>query len=110
MDQMQYELVLSTGKKVVLRPPTIRDQDVAAQMVSGRAGDSPMAFTMMIASEIVKLLIVSVNGKALSGVEKDMLDKFFDFQEYGELQMGVKEILGEVKKPQINLVKPSGDK
>jgi hypothetical protein len=65
---------------------------------------------MMLQSEIIKMLIISVNGKILSGLEKDQLDQVFTYQEYGELQMGIKDILGEVKKPQINLVKISGDK
>jgi len=107
---MNYEMVLSTGKKVEVREPEIKDQDMAAQLVAVKSGDNAMSFAMMLQSEIIKMLIISVNGKILSGLEKDQLDQVFTYQEYGELQMGIKDILGEVKKPQINLVKISGDK
>ena len=107
---MNYEFKLSSGKKVVVREPAIRDQDLAAEIVSSRAGDNAMAFAMLLQSEIMKMLIVSVNGKVLSGIEKDQLDKSFEYAEYTELQMGIKEILGEVKKPQISIVKESGKK
>ncbi len=102
---MNYELKLTSGKKVVVREPSIKDQDLAAEMVSSRAGDNAMAFAMMLQTEIMKMLIVSINGKVLSGIEKDQLDKHFEYTEYSELQLGIKEILGEVKKPQISLVK-----
>ena len=47
----------------------------------------------------------------MSGQEKENIDKIFTFKEYSELQMGVKEILGEAKKPQISIVKENcGDK
>lgn len=110
MGTMNYELKLTNGKKVIVREPSIKDQDLAAELVSSRAGDNAMAFAMMLQTEIMKMLIVSVNGKTLSGVEKDQLDKVFDYAEYSEVQMGVKEILGEVKKPQISIIKESGKK
>ena len=108
---MNYELLLSTGKKVVIREPQIRDQDSAASAVSSKAGDSAMNFALLLQTELTKSLIVSIDGKVLSGLEKESLDKVFSYKEYSELLLGIREILGEAKKPQISIVKESsGDK
>jgi hypothetical protein len=108
---MQYELILTTGKKVIVREPKIKDQDLAASAVAGKAGENSMSFAMHVQTEVIKQLIISVDGKVLSGQDKEKLDNHFSFQEYSELQLGIKDILGEVKKPQISLVKENcGDK
>ncbi len=107
---MNYEMVLSTGKKVVLREPKIADQDLAAQEVAPEAGDSTISFMLLLQTALLKSLIVSVDGKVLTGQEKESLDKIFGYVEYSELQLGAKEILGEVKKPKINMVKDCGSK
>jgi hypothetical protein len=60
---MNYEMLLSTGKKVVVREPLIKDQDIAAASVASKAGENSMSFAMHVQSEIIKQLIVSVDGK-----------------------------------------------
>lgn len=110
--QAAYKLTLKSGKTVTVREFKIKHTEQAAELAGARAGTNPALLQVLVQKEIVKLLIVEVNGKALTGAEKEDLDSVFTTREYGEVVKGIDEITegGEkLGKPQIEPV-ISGDK
>lgn len=105
---MHYEMELSTGKKVVVREPEVGDEEKAAQAVGERAGSSNQAFAVLAQVEIVKQLVISVNGQTLSLKDKHDLKAHLNYAEYNELVAGVTELLGKPKKPKMTMLPSSG--
>jgi hypothetical protein len=88
------KVTLSTGKVVVMRQMKIRHQTLAAQAVGKKAGDNTMAMVMMMQQELIKLLVISIDGRALTGAEREDLDSFLDFPEFQQLQSVVGQMMG----------------
>jgi hypothetical protein len=103
---------LSTGKVVEVRDPCIEDQEKAAERAAqgGVAGDNQFLYAMATQNELVKLILVSIDGKKLSGNDKEIFKKKFTSKEYNELLLGVGELMGKPVKPQVSFQKPSGSK
>ncbi len=102
-DELLSELKLSTGKKVVLRQPEVGDQETAAENVTNQS-DNQYIFGMNVQKELLKLLLVSIDGKKLNGTEKENLKSLFTLPEYNQLILGVGSFLEKPEMPQINFV------
>jgi len=90
------KFTLSSGKVVHLREPLISDTETAAQTAGKQAsGDNQLHMGMLLQKELLKLLLVKVDNKALNLTEKQQLDKHFKFKEYSECLRAVKMVLGE---------------
>lgn len=100
------ELKLKTGKKVILREPEVGDQEAAAENVTNQS-DNQFVFGMNVQKELIKMLLISIDGKKLSGTEKENLKGLFTLQEYNQLILGVSSFLDRPEMPQINFVKIS---
>ena len=75
------KFTLSSGKVVHLREPLISDTETAAQTAGKQAsGDNQLHMGMLLQKELLKLLLVKVDNKALNLTEKQQLDKHFKFK------------------------------
>jgi hypothetical protein len=106
---MVHKVVLSSGKEVLLRDMKIKDQELAAQAAGQRAGENQMAMAMGMQQELIKLLLVQVDGKDIPAPERENLDSLFSYQEYQQVSQVLSKLMGteDVGKFQMELV-PSG--
>lgn len=85
-NEQGYKVVLNSGKEVLLREPKIKHRNLAAKAVAGQSQGDQFVFVVMMAHEMLKLLIHSVNGKKLGAKELLDLDDIFTSQEYAQLE------------------------
>lgn len=105
------KVTLSTHKIVVLREPTIRHTELAAQAAAPRAGGDPHLLGMMANKEMLKFLIIEIDGKRPSRSELENLDKLFTLKEYSQLQKVVQKLGGvEGNEEPVIEIGNSGDK
>lgn len=88
-----FKITLGTGRIVLIREPKIRDQEHALQVASGRAKNDTMV-GVVAQKELLKTLLVELDGKPLKATEKEDLDALFNFREYMQLQKALAEITG----------------
>lgn len=106
---MNHELELETGKKVVLRPMKIKDFHLATEMAGAKAPGNQVATEAHMYSELLKALIVSVDGKTPKAAEKENLDGLFSFAEYNQLMRHLQTQQGSAAAPKMTLLNDSGD-
>lgn len=90
-----HKVILGTQKVVLLRDIRIRDQEIAAKAVGSRAGDNSLAMATMMQKELLKLLIVEIDGKKIAPNLLEDLDALFTFQEYMQLAKVVAKLMGD---------------
>jgi hypothetical protein len=105
----QFKVTCDSGKVVVLRELTVKIKNQAMEAASGRATTTThsLGFSGLMMDEILKHLIVSVDGKAPSPVEREDLDSFLTYSEYQALTQVMQEMMGgteAAKKPKIEMV------
>lgn len=105
---MQFKCTLDTGKVVLLREFKIKDKNVAAETAAIRSGNNPTAFEAYMQDEVLKLLVVEIDGKKMTKSQVEDLDAVFSFSEYQQLLFQVKEMLGQGKKPSVEIVNSTG--
>lgn len=98
-----YRVVLSSKKIVLLRPLQIKDQDLACKAVGNRSGENQNLFGVMLQKELLKMLIVQVDGKAPAAAELESLDELFTYGEYMQLLQVIKKLSGadELGEPEV---------
>lgn len=96
------KIKLESGKEVILRKPEVGDQELAAERTADIS--NPNAYQLALQNELVRLLLHSVDGKKLSGNEKQDLKSLFDLTEYSEVIMGLGEMLPKPKAPKVSVV------
>jgi hypothetical protein len=102
-EMLVHKVTLSSGKKVLLRPIKIRDQELAAQAAANSVGsDNQVALAVVMQKELVKLLLVQIDEKAPSAAEREDLDSLLEFQEYTQVTQVVQKLMG-VDQQQGNL-------
>ena len=95
----------SSGKKVKLRKLTIGLRRQAVQAASSSAGDNNALLSLDTQDEMLKILIVEIDGKKPPREELEVLDNFFDMEEYNELMLIVQEVAGlSPKKPKLEMI------
>lgn len=111
MEIFVTKVTLSSGKIVHLREPKIKDQELATRSAAGRSGgDNAYVLATAIQKEMLKLLIVDVDGKKRSAAELEDLDSLFSYRDYFELGSVVNKLTGadDLGKYQVELTKISG--
>ncbi len=83
-----------TGKVVVLREPQISDQEIAAQSVGSKAGDSQFTYVLMLNKEMLRQIIHSIDDKELDSKALLKLDDHLTVQEYNRLLQVVGKLTG----------------
>lgn len=89
---MVYKVILSTGKVVTLREPKIKHREIAAQSISGKSKDDQFTFVVLMAKEMLRLLIHSIDGKLVSAKDLLDIDSVFTYKEYLQLEAVMKKI------------------
>jgi hypothetical protein len=106
-----YKVTLTSGKVVVMREMSVKLKNeciTSAANALGKDASGPI-FQARLQDEMMKTLLVSVNGKNPSGAEKEDLDQLFTMAEYTQLGKATGDIMGvdEEKKPKIELITAS---
>lgn len=89
------KVTLSTGKIVLLREPKIADSEACAQVAGKGAGDNEALLSIRLQKELVKRLLVEVDGKALSMAQKEMIDDVFTMNEYNQVRKVITKFMGD---------------
>lgn len=103
--EMLYKLTLKSGKTAAVREMKIRDFNLASE-IAGKAGN-PTAVSVALGNEVMKAIIVSVDGKVLKPSEKESLDDILTVAEFAQMRMFVEDMLGNAEKPQVEMI-PAG--
>lgn len=101
-----YKVVLSSGKIVLLRKMKLSDHENAAES-AGMKFSTEAGQRASMAKELLKSLLVKVNDKAITGLQREALDDMFEIDEYLELIEVVNKTtgIGEKKaKPKVEAV------
>lgn len=105
-----HKVTLPSSKVVLLRDLKIKHQQLAARAVGSRFSDAPLAQNLALQDELLKILIVSVNGKEFRSHEE--LDDHLTMAEYNQLQKVLGQLIGggDSKAPLVEVMSSSGDK
>jgi hypothetical protein len=90
-----HKVTLSSGKVAYLRDMKIEDQELAA-IAAGRSApaDNQLAMGVVMQKELLKILLIQVGEKKLSGSEKEDLNSLFSYTDYREITSVVGQIAG----------------
>jgi rRNA pseudouridine-1189 N-methylase Emg1 (Nep1/Mra1 family) len=90
------EIELEGGKKIAFRRMKIKDYDLATEM-AGRKATNQFTFAAAVQHELLKLLITSVDGKALTTLQREDLDQVLEIQDYNTCMEYMGEVAGKRK-------------
>lgn len=96
------KVVLSGGKEVLLREMKMKYQNLALQAVGSRGKDNQLLVGSLMIQELIKILIIQIDGKEVKSVQLEDLDGLFSYKQIQQLQtvvgklMGGEEDLGEL--------------
>lgn len=93
-EQLVHKVTLSTNKVVLLREMKIKYQEMAMRAVGNKAGDNTVLMGSMVQKEILKQLIVQIDGKEPAKISLEKLDDVFTYQEYMQLNAFMQKIMG----------------
>lgn len=105
-----YKITLKTGKIIVFREPKIKDETTATQLAASKAqGTSALQIGPHLLIEMTKLLLVSINDKAVSGKEKESLEELFTYREWQEVKAFITDMIGgESEAPKLEMITLAG--
>ena len=100
---MVHKVVLSSGKEVLLRDMQIKYQRMAMQAVGKRGeGNSALLGTMAV-EEVIKTLIVQIDGQEISAKDKEDLDSLFSFAEFRQISQVVGKLMGGEESGEVQM-------
>lgn len=92
-----------TAKEVVINEITVSDQRTSAKNVGECSNEAELQIAAQ--QELLKILLVSVDGKALKGHEKENLGNVFSWKEYNQVMKVVQDMMGnESEMPKVEIV------
>lgn len=89
-----HKVTLSSGKVVLVREMKIKYQDLAMKAVGKKADDNQMLFASLMQKELMKILILQIEGKTIDKAEIENLDDLFSFQEYTQMSQFMNQVMG----------------
>lgn len=89
------KITLTTGKTITIRNMLIADYRNAAVAAGKMGGTDQLSLTMNMGIELAKILIVDVDGRKLSSLEKENLDSLFTINEFVAVNKLVSSFLEE---------------
>ena len=112
-EMMVHKVKLSSGKEVLLRELRIKDQELATQAASTKVKDGghTAALAVLVQKELLKTIIVQIDGKRPEKVALEAMDNLFSYREYMELLSVLSELTGGTEalgKPEMELVSFGG--
>lgn len=106
-----FKVTLSSKKVVLMRELKIKHQELAAMAASPKADGNNSLFVMLMQKELLKQLIVQIDGKPVKPISLENLDDLFTFSEYSQLSQVLNKLAGGdegVGKFQIEVVTSGG--
>lgn len=102
-----FKVTLSTKKVVLVRKMEISDYEQACE-AAGMKYNSEFGQKAGISKELLKNLLVDIDGKKVSALQKEKLDDLLEIQEYMELMEVVNKTTGigekKAQKPTVEVV------
>ena len=102
---------LNSGKTIHFREYMINDQEQAIIAGGAKGGDknaTHQAYVMQ--EELLKNLIVAIDGKRLSGAEKETFKKSLTPEEYIQIMKAMEDLVPNPTKPKLETVSSFGRK
>ncbi len=96
-------------KKITLRTTLIKDINMATSIAATKCQD-PKVMPLIMQQELLKLVLVDVDGKVPTGTEREDLDGLFTVSEYMTLLEYVQSVMGKSQVVRTSFVKSSGAK
>ena len=90
-----HKVTLTSKKVVLLRDIELRDEENAAKLSGKKAGDSAITMGYGMLNELVKILIISIDGKEVGALERERLDKILGYRDFVQLRKTVEKMMGE---------------
>jgi len=89
------KVTLGSKKVVLLRPLQIKHQDLAAQAAAMKLGNqaNDVAMALVMQKELLKLLLVQVDGADLKSHQLEDLDALFSVGEFTQLSQALNKLL-----------------
>lgn len=88
------KVVLSGGKEVLLREMKMKYQNLALQAVGNKAKDNQLLAGSLMIQELIKILIIQVDGKEVKAAVLESLDDVFSYKQLQQLQQVVGKLMG----------------
>ena len=105
MDMMVHKVTLGSGKVVMIQDMQIKHEELAAKAVAKAAGENPALMAMLMQNEIIKMLIVSIDGKQITALDREQLSKMLTYGDFVQLRKVVAKLMGgDEADPKIELV------
>jgi hypothetical protein len=92
---MVSKVTLGSGKVVLLREMKIKHQEQAALLAAPKSGDNNTLLALHMQKELLKLLIVQIDGKDVKPAALENLDDVFSMMEYGQLLKVMRQLMGD---------------
>lgn len=91
---MVHRVTLASGKVVQLREMKVKFQNLALQACGNKAKGNDALLGSLMQEELLKILLVDVDGVKPSAVELEKIDEIFAYQEYMQLGQVLGKIIG----------------
>ncbi len=88
------KVTLSTKKIVFLREMKISDTEQAAQMVASKSNNNPHVLQLLMQKALLQIVLVQIEDKRLSAIEKEDIDSLFTMAEYAQLLKVIEKMSG----------------
>ena len=89
-----FKVVLSGGKEVLLREMKMKYQNQALMAIGNKAKDNQMLAGSLMLQELMKILIIQIDGKVPRATELEMMDDLFSYKQLQQLQSVIGKIIG----------------
>ena len=88
------KVVLSGGKEVLLREMKMKYQNLALQAIGNKAKDNQMLAGSLLVQELIKILIIKVDGQDVPKAKLEALDELFTYKQLTQLFSVVGKMTG----------------
>lgn len=88
------KVTLSGGKVVMLKEMKMKFQNLALQAIGSKAKDNQMLAGSLMLQELMKILIITVDGVKVPPSQLENLDDIFSYKQLQQLQSVVGKIMG----------------
>lgn len=88
------KITLSSSKVVLIREPKIRDQEMSMQIAATRSKDNTILMVTQSQKELLKLILLQIDGKSITKQEVERLDDLFTLAEYNQVMQVVGKVSG----------------
>ena len=92
--QNVYKITLSSGRIVHLREMKIKFQNLASQAIGSKAGDNSLLMATLMQQELLKVLLIDIDGSPVKPIALENLDDLFTYSEYSQLSKVVGKLMG----------------